>query len=168
MRDNGARRLRRLVMLEGGDRLTSRPRITSVSDASEKRRGRQRFSEASLTEIGTRDAPSPLSRRHVHPPRGRVHHAGHARRKIRCRNRHAARAARQHIGLARRVLRHRRRCQRRRAAASEAQANAWHATGLANGGTAIEDPPGQRQNGLYLAYLRDPDGNKICALHRPG
>jgi catechol 2,3-dioxygenase-like lactoylglutathione lyase family enzyme len=46
-------------------------------------------------------------------------------------------------------------------------ANAWHAAGLANGGTAIEDPPGPRPgNTMYLAYLRDPDGNKICALHR--
>jgi catechol 2,3-dioxygenase-like lactoylglutathione lyase family enzyme len=54
------------------------------------------------------------------------------------------------------------------AAASAEQANAWHATGLANGGTAIEDPPGLREpNNLYLAYLRDPDGNKICALVRP-
>ncbi len=50
-----------------------------------------------------------------------------------------------------------------------AQADAWHAAGVANGGTAIEDPPGVRQGGagaLYLAYLRDPDGNKLCALHR--
>jgi len=49
-------------------------------------------------------------------------------------------------------------------------ANAWHSAGLDNGGTACEDPPGMRggPNGLYLAYLRDPDGNKICALHRPG
>ena len=34
---------------------------------------------------------------------------------------------------------------------------------------AIEDAPGVRQasfGGLYLAYLRDPDGNKLCALHR--
>lgn len=49
------------------------------------------------------------------------------------------------------------------------QADAWHKAGVANGGTAIENPPGVRQNGarsLYLAYLRDPDGNKICALHR--
>ena len=40
---------------------------------------------------------------------------------------------------------------------------------LAAGGTACEDPPGVRSNdfgSLYLAYLRDPDGNKICALHR--
>jgi catechol 2,3-dioxygenase-like lactoylglutathione lyase family enzyme len=53
------------------------------------------------------------------------------------------------------------------AAKTPEQANAWHAAGLANGGTAIEDPPGVRSgSGLYLAYLRDPDGNKICALHR--
>ena len=49
------------------------------------------------------------------------------------------------------------------------QANAWHAAGVANGGTAVEDPPGVRSGGaapLYLAYLRDPDGNKLCVLHR--
>jgi catechol 2,3-dioxygenase-like lactoylglutathione lyase family enzyme len=48
------------------------------------------------------------------------------------------------------------------------QANAWHKAGVAAGGTAIEDPPGVREGGmrLYLAYLRDPDGNKLCALHR--
>lgn len=49
------------------------------------------------------------------------------------------------------------------------QADAWHEAGVANGGTAIEDPPGVREGGgmkLYLAYLRDPDGNKLCALHR--
>lgn len=49
------------------------------------------------------------------------------------------------------------------------QANAWHAAGVAHGGTAIEDPPGVRSNpfgSLYLAYLRDPDGNKLCAMHR--
>lgn len=50
-----------------------------------------------------------------------------------------------------------------------AQADAWHAAGVAHGGTAIEDPPGVRTGGmgsLYLAYLRDPDGNKLCALKR--
>lgn len=49
------------------------------------------------------------------------------------------------------------------------QAHAWHEAGVAAGGTAIEDPPGVRSNAfgsLYLAYLRDPDGNKLCALHR--
>jgi catechol 2,3-dioxygenase-like lactoylglutathione lyase family enzyme len=47
------------------------------------------------------------------------------------------------------------------------QVHAWHAAGVAAGGVAIEDPPGQRPAGFHLAYLRDPDGNKICALHRP-
>lgn len=50
-------------------------------------------------------------------------------------------------------------------------ADAWHAAGLANGGTTCEDPPGVREGGamkMYLAYLRDPSGNKICALHRMG
>ncbi|MDE2356306.1 MAG: VOC family protein [Alphaproteobacteria bacterium] len=55
------------------------------------------------------------------------------------------------------------------ACASKEQADAWHAAGVANGGTSCEDPPGVREGGMgkmYLAYLRDPDGNKICALHR--
>ncbi len=50
-----------------------------------------------------------------------------------------------------------------------AQADAWHAAGVAAGGKTIEDPPGWRGEGpgaLYLAYLRDPDGNKLCALCR--
>ena len=49
------------------------------------------------------------------------------------------------------------------------QAKAWHDAGVAAGGTSIEDPPGVREGGfgqLYLAYLRDPSGNKLCALHR--
>lgn len=48
-------------------------------------------------------------------------------------------------------------------------ADAWHAAGLASGGTACEDPPGIRKGafgGLYLAYLRDPAGNKLCAMYR--
>ena len=55
------------------------------------------------------------------------------------------------------------------ACSSQAQVDAWHAAGVANGGKSIEDPPGGREGGfgpLYLAYLRDPDGNKLCALHR--
>ncbi|MFT7244486.1 MAG: catechol 2,3-dioxygenase-like lactoylglutathione lyase family enzyme [Candidatus Azotimanducaceae bacterium] len=55
------------------------------------------------------------------------------------------------------------------AAEDTAAADAWHAAGLANGGTDCENPPGVRQgtNGsLYLAYLRDPADNKICALYR--
>ena len=54
---------------------------------------------------------------------------------------------------------------------SPAEADAWHKAGVAHGGSAIEDPPGVRQGtagSLYLAYLRDPDGNKLCALHRMG
>jgi catechol 2,3-dioxygenase-like lactoylglutathione lyase family enzyme len=54
-------------------------------------------------------------------------------------------------------------------AESPAHADAWHAAGLAAGGETCEDPPGVREgsNGkMYLAYLRDPDGNKVCALHR--
>ena len=52
-----------------------------------------------------------------------------------------------------------------------AEADAWHKAGAANGGTAIEDAPGIRKGAageMYLAYLRDPDGNKLCALHRAG
>ena len=50
---------------------------------------------------------------------------------------------------------------------SPEQVKAWHAAGVANGGVAIEEPPGEREgSGLYLAYLRDPDGNKICGLYR--
>ncbi|MFS8366539.1 VOC family protein [Acetobacter oryzifermentans] len=50
-------------------------------------------------------------------------------------------------------------------AATTAMADAWHKAGVANGGQAIENPPGVRQTPmgpLYLAYLRDPDGNKLC------
>lgn len=46
--------------------------------------------------------------------------------------------------------------------------NEWHRVGLENGGIAIEQPPGVRGAGerrLYMAYLRDPDGNKICTTH---
>ena len=50
-----------------------------------------------------------------------------------------------------------------------ALADAWHAAGVATGGTSIEDAPGERAgSGFYLAYLRDPSGNKLCGLHRLG
>jgi catechol 2,3-dioxygenase-like lactoylglutathione lyase family enzyme len=55
------------------------------------------------------------------------------------------------------------------AAKSPEEADAWHAAGAGSGGTACEDPPGVREGPLgklYLAYLRDPSGNKLCALHR--
>ena len=57
------------------------------------------------------------------------------------------------------------------AAADPAAADAWHAAGIASGGTTCEDPPGVREGAigkLYLAYLRDPSGNKVCALHHMG
>jgi len=48
---------------------------------------------------------------------------------------------------------------------SPEQADAWYAAGIASGGTACEDPPGPRAGSpYYLAYLRDPAGNKLCAL----
>lgn len=53
--------------------------------------------------------------------------------------------------------------------ASPDQCLAWHDAGVANGGTSIEDPPGVREGGgtrMYLAYLRDPEGNKLCGLYR--
>ena len=53
------------------------------------------------------------------------------------------------------------------ACGSAEQAKAFHDAGVANGGKSIEDPPGWREGAagkLYLAYLRDPSGNKICAL----
>jgi catechol 2,3-dioxygenase-like lactoylglutathione lyase family enzyme len=53
---------------------------------------------------------------------------------------------------------------------SEEQARAFHDAAVANGGKSIEDPPGYREGSLgtmYLAYVRDPDGNKLCALYRP-
>ncbi len=55
------------------------------------------------------------------------------------------------------------------AAATTDLADAWHKAGVANGGVDCEEPPGVREGAagkLYLAYLRDPAGNKICALKR--
>ncbi|MCP5265243.1 MAG: VOC family protein [Burkholderiaceae bacterium] len=52
---------------------------------------------------------------------------------------------------------------------SPEQVDAWHAAGCAHGGTSCEEPPGVREGAagrLHLAYLRDLDGNKICALYR--
>lgn len=53
---------------------------------------------------------------------------------------------------------------------SPEEVDAWHKAAIENGGTSIEDPPGFREisyGKLYLAYVRDPDGNKLCGLHRP-
>jgi len=52
---------------------------------------------------------------------------------------------------------------------SSEQVRQFHDTAVAHGGTSIEDPPGLRESELgpmYLAYIRDPDGNKLCAMHR--
>lgn len=51
------------------------------------------------------------------------------------------------------------------------QCQAWHDAGVAAGGTSCEDPPGVREFAgmkMHLAYLRDPDGNKLCGMHLVG
>lgn len=53
---------------------------------------------------------------------------------------------------------------------SPEQVREFHDVAVAHGGTSIEQPPGLRESDLgsmHLAYVRDPDGNKLCALHRP-
>jgi catechol 2,3-dioxygenase-like lactoylglutathione lyase family enzyme len=54
---------------------------------------------------------------------------------------------------------------------SPEQVREFHDVAVAHDGTSIEDPPGPRESNLgalHLAYVRDPDGNKLCALHRQG
>jgi catechol 2,3-dioxygenase-like lactoylglutathione lyase family enzyme len=51
------------------------------------------------------------------------------------------------------------------------QVKAFHDAAVAAGGTSIEDPPGPRttpMGTLNLAYVRDIDGHKLCAMHRAG
>lgn len=53
---------------------------------------------------------------------------------------------------------------------SPEQVREFHDTAVANGGTSIEDAPGLREGSMgdmHLSYVRDPDGNKLCAIHRP-
>jgi catechol 2,3-dioxygenase-like lactoylglutathione lyase family enzyme len=53
---------------------------------------------------------------------------------------------------------------------SPEQLQQFHDTAVAHGGVSIEDPPGRRDTAagpIYLAYVRDPDGHKLCALFRP-
>ncbi len=53
---------------------------------------------------------------------------------------------------------------------SPEQVRLFHDVAVAHGGTSIEQPPGLREGklgALHLAYVRDPDGHKLCALHRP-
>ena len=52
---------------------------------------------------------------------------------------------------------------------SPEQVREFHDTAIAQGGTSIEDAPGRRNSNMgpvHLAYVRDPDGNKLCAIHR--
>ncbi|MEK8048018.1 MAG: glyoxalase [Burkholderiales bacterium PBB6] len=52
---------------------------------------------------------------------------------------------------------------------SAEQVKAFHDVAVAHGGVSIEDPPGLRagaMGALHLAYVRDPDGNKLCAIFR--
>lgn len=51
--------------------------------------------------------------------------------------------------------------------ADEDMGRKWYETACANGGTGIEEAPGVRTKAvgeLFLAYVRDPSGNKLCAL----
>lgn len=53
---------------------------------------------------------------------------------------------------------------------SPEQVREFHDVAVAHGGTSIEEPPGLREGklgALYLSYVRDPDGHKLCALFRP-
>jgi len=52
-------------------------------------------------------------------------------------------------------------------AATQVHVLAWHVAGTENGGSAIESPPSERPNGSFVAYLRDPDGNKLTARTQP-
>ncbi|SCX32402.1 VOC family protein [Agrobacterium rosae] len=53
------------------------------------------------------------------------------------------------------------------AASSQDHVLAWHEAGANNGGTAIESAPAERPNGSFVAYLRDPDGNKLTVRTLP-
>ena len=53
---------------------------------------------------------------------------------------------------------------------SPEQLQEFHDVAIANGGTTMEDPPGLREGSMgpmYLCYFKDPDGHKICGIHRP-
>lgn len=52
---------------------------------------------------------------------------------------------------------------------SPAQVQQFHDVAVAHGGRSIEEPPGLRESNMgamHLAYVRDPDGNKLCAVYR--
>ena len=53
---------------------------------------------------------------------------------------------------------------------SAEQVMAFHDAAVNHGGASIEEPPGLREGpmgALHLAYVRDPDGNKLGAVYRP-
>ena len=53
---------------------------------------------------------------------------------------------------------------------SPEQVKEFHDVAVANGGTSIEEPPGPREGTMglmHLCYFQDPDGHKICGIHRP-
>lgn len=53
---------------------------------------------------------------------------------------------------------------------SAEQVKAFHDVAVSHGGISIEDPPGPRESPMgvmHLAYVRDPDGHKLCAYYRP-
>jgi len=52
---------------------------------------------------------------------------------------------------------------------SPEQVKEFHAVAMANGATSVEDPPGARLSDMgemHLCYFLDPDGHKICGIHR--
>ncbi|MGM8932992.1 VOC family protein [Salinicola halophyticus] len=52
---------------------------------------------------------------------------------------------------------------------SAEQAERFHDTAVAQGGTSVEDAPGVRHTAMgdmFLAYVRDLDGHKLCAVYR--
>jgi len=54
---------------------------------------------------------------------------------------------------------------------SPEQVKELHDVAVANGGTSVEDPPGLREGSMgkmHLCYFLDPDGNKMCGIHRAG
>lgn len=54
---------------------------------------------------------------------------------------------------------------------SPEQVKELHAAAIAAGATDIEDPPGPREGSMgvmHLCYFLDPDGHKICGIHREG
>lgn len=53
---------------------------------------------------------------------------------------------------------------------SPEQVKEFHDVAVANGATSIEEPPGPREGAMgtmHLCYFLDPDGHKICGVHRP-